>query len=59
MQLVSKIETSASFATSAEIIAVSDAVMVARGDLGIDCPIEDVPTSRSRSSGDASRSATR
>ncbi len=42
-QLVSKIETSASLANLEEIVAVSDAVMVARGDLGIDCPIEDVP----------------
>ncbi len=43
VQLVSKIETSASLQDLSEIIAVSDAVMVARGDLGIDCPIEDVP----------------
>jgi pyruvate kinase len=42
-QLVSKIETSSSIANLEEIVKVSDAVMVARGDLGIDCPIEDVP----------------
>jgi pyruvate kinase len=42
-RLVAKIETSASIANLTEIVAVSDAVMVARGDLGIDCPIEDVP----------------
>ncbi len=42
-QLVAKIETSAAVENLDEIIDVSDAVMVARGDLGIDCPIEDVP----------------
>lgn len=41
--LVSKIETSASLDNLTEILEVSDAIMVARGDLGIDCPIEDVP----------------
>ncbi len=42
-RLVAKIETSSSIANLEEIVSVSDAVMVARGDLGIDCPIEDVP----------------
>lgn len=42
-QLVAKIETQASLDNLQSIIAASDAVMVARGDLGIDCPIEDVP----------------
>jgi len=43
VQLVSKIETAASVRNLTSIIEVSDAIMVARGDLGIDCPIEDVP----------------
>ncbi len=43
VDLVSKIETSASIANLTEILEVSDAIMVARGDLGIDCPLEDVP----------------
>ncbi len=42
-QLVAKIETTAALANLAEILDESDAVMVARGDLGIDCPLEDVP----------------
>ena len=42
-QLVAKIETAAAIYHLHEIIATSDVVMVARGDLGIDCPIEDVP----------------
>ncbi len=42
-RLVAKIETSAALADLVGIVEASDAVMVARGDLGIDCPIEDVP----------------
>jgi pyruvate kinase len=42
-ELVAKIETSASLVNLNEIIEASDAIMVARGDLGIDCPLEDVP----------------
>lgn len=42
-RLVAKIETATALEHLGEIIASSDAVMVARGDLGIDCPLEDVP----------------
>ncbi len=42
-QLVAKMETRASVEFLHEIVAAADVVMVARGDLGIDCPIEDVP----------------
>ncbi len=42
-QLVAKMETRASVDRLHEIVAAADVVMVARGDLGIDCPIEDVP----------------
>jgi pyruvate kinase len=43
VRLVAKIETIPAVANLDAIIAVSDAVMVARGDLGIECPLEDVP----------------
>jgi pyruvate kinase len=42
-ELVAKIETSTALANLTEILEASDAIMVARGDLGIDCPLEDVP----------------
>ncbi len=42
-RLVAKVETAAAVADLVAIVESSDAVMVARGDLGIDCPIEDVP----------------
>jgi pyruvate kinase len=42
-KLVAKIETSPAIAAMEEILEVADAVMVARGDLGIECPLEDVP----------------
>ena len=41
--IVAKIETSAALAELPEIAETSDGLMVARGDLGIDCPLEDVP----------------
>ncbi len=41
--LVAKIETASAIANLGGILQVSDAIMVARGDLGIDCPLEDVP----------------
>jgi pyruvate kinase len=42
-QVVAKVETASAVAEADEILAVADAVMVARGDLGIRLPIEDVP----------------
>jgi pyruvate kinase len=42
-QLVAKIETASALNHIESIIEASDAIMVARGDLGIDCPLEDVP----------------
>jgi len=41
--IVAKIETSAALAELSAIADAADALMVARGDLGIDCPLEDVP----------------
>jgi len=47
-RLVAKIETLSAVQHLDDIIAVSDAVMVARGDLGIECPLEDVPHMQKR-----------
>jgi pyruvate kinase len=41
--LVAKIETRAACDRLEEIVEAADAVMVARGDLGVECPIEEVP----------------
>ena len=41
--ICAKIETASALTDLAGITAAADAVMVARGDLGIDCPLEDVP----------------
>jgi pyruvate kinase len=41
--LISKIEKPEAIANIDEIIAASDAIMVARGDLGVELPAEDVP----------------
>ncbi|HMC43147.1 MAG TPA: pyruvate kinase, partial [Acidimicrobiales bacterium] len=40
---VAKIETPVAVENLEEIVEASDAVMVARGDLGTECPLEDVP----------------
>ncbi|MGD9995846.1 MAG: pyruvate kinase [Ilumatobacteraceae bacterium] len=41
--LVAKIETLPAVSALEEITSEADAIMVARGDLGIECPLEDVP----------------
>lgn len=43
VEIVAKIETTAALDQLDDIVQGSDAVMVARGDLGIECPLEDVP----------------
>ena len=42
-RLVAKIETIPAVLNLEAIALASDAIMVARGDLGIECPLEDVP----------------
>jgi pyruvate kinase len=41
--IVAKIERPQAVGRLEEILAVSDAVMVARGDLGLECPLEEIP----------------
>lgn len=43
IKLMSKIERQGALANLDEIINASDAIMVARGDLGVEVPMEDVP----------------
>ena len=43
VMLMAKIETAEGIENLSEIIEVSDSIMVARGDLGVRMPIEDVP----------------
>ncbi len=42
-QIIAKIEDQSAIANLQEIVESCDALMVARGDLGIECPFEDLP----------------
>lgn len=42
-RIVAKIEDQQAISNLDEIVRVSDALMIARGDLGIECPFEDLP----------------
>ncbi|MBR2298986.1 MAG: pyruvate kinase [Alphaproteobacteria bacterium] len=46
--IISKLEKPSAIEELDEIIALSDAIMVARGDLGVECPIETVPLLQKR-----------
>ncbi|MDP2697002.1 pyruvate kinase [Thalassospira sp.] len=46
--IISKLEKPKAIEHLDEIIALSDAIMVARGDLGVECPPEDVPILQKR-----------
>lgn len=43
MKIISKIESTTGIENLDEIIAVSDGIMVARGDLGVEAPMEQLP----------------
>ena len=46
--IVAKIEKAQAVSRLAAIVAAADAVMVARGDLGVECPIEEIPILQKR-----------
>jgi pyruvate kinase len=48
IRIIAKIETPHALENLEAIVVASDAVMVARGDLGTECPFEDVPVYQKR-----------
>lgn len=46
--IVAKIERAEAVENIGEIVAAADGVMIARGDLGVECPLEDVPVIQKR-----------
>ena len=50
-QIIAKIEDQKGVSNIEEIIKASDAIMIARGDLGIECPFEELPIIQRRTVG--------
>jgi len=48
VRIIAKIEDQSAITNLDEIVAASDALMVARGDLGIECPFEELPVIQRR-----------
>ena len=46
--IISKLEKPSAIEELTDIIALSDAIMVARGDLGVECPLQEVPVLQKR-----------
>ncbi|PSQ58488.1 MAG: pyruvate kinase [Halobacteriales archaeon SW_9_67_25] len=46
--VIAKIERADAVANLADIVDAADGVMVARGDLGVECPLEDIPIIQKR-----------
>ena len=46
--IVAKIERADAVANVTDIVAAADGIMVARGDLGVECPLEEVPVIQKR-----------
>jgi pyruvate kinase len=57
--LMVKIEKPAALKQLDEILDLADSIMVARGDLGVELPLEDVPAGRSGSFGPPGAPASR
>lgn len=53
--IVAKVERATAVENRAEILEAADGVMVARGDLGVECPLEQVPLMQKRLIRDAQR----
>ncbi len=58
VQLVAKIEKAAALADLDRIVTAADLLMVARGDLGVELPFEEVPLTQKRLIAVANRTAT-